>query len=514
MRTNLPVTGREYVVPQDTILVSATDLKSRITHCNRAFVEVSGYSPEELLGQPHNMIRHPEMPAEGFRDLWDTIEAGKPWTALVMNRRKNGDHYWVRANVTPILDGERVTGYLSVRTIPSREEVAVTEPLYAALRKAEKAGSIPVRLEGGFLYPVGWKRSVQRLWQACVEHQRVLWYVLLATVPLALAGTLGNGAALVSGAVAATLLALLARRRERAPLLRAIGLANRLAAGDLRQRVLAERNNLEGQLMRALNQVGVNLYAVVSDARTEVDAMLSASEEIARGNRDLSNRTENTASNLEQTAAAMHQLASSARNSAETVERCAHNSRTVLGSVETGTSSVGAMGQAMDLIAESSGQISGMVDLINQITFQTNLLALNAAVEAARAGESGRGFAVVASEVRSLASRTAEASNEIRDMVRAATTSIEAGTRRAAEAGDAMERVRSSIAQNNELVSSILTVVDEEMSGIAQVNEAIDQIDRLTQQNAAMVEELSSAAQALRGQCSTVLDSLSVFRLK
>jgi methyl-accepting chemotaxis protein len=172
------------------------------------------------------------------------------------------------------------------------------------------------------------------------------------------------------------------------------------------------------------------------------------------------------------------------------------------------------MGQAMELIAESSGQISGMVDLINQITFQTNLLALNAAVEAARAGESGRGFAVVASEVRSLASRTAEASNEIRDMVRAATASIEAGTRRADEAGSAMEQVRSSIAQNNELVSSILTVVDEEMSGIAQANEAIDQIDRLTQQNAAMVEELFASAQALRGQCSTVLDSLSVFRLK
>lgn len=514
MRRNFPVTGREYIVPPDTILVSSTDLKSRITHCNRAFVEVSGYSPEELLGQPHNMIRHPDMPQEGFRDLWDTIEAGKPWTALVKNRRKDGDHYWVRANVTPILDGDRVTGYLSVRTIPSREEVAATEPLYAALREAEKAGSIPVRLEGGFLYPVGWKRQVQRVWHECVEHQRVLWYVLLVLLPFALAGTLGTRAAVAVGAVAAVVLAVMARRRERAPLLRAIELANRLAAGDLRQRVLAERNNLEGQLMRALNQVGVNLYAVVSDARTEVDAMLSASEEIARGNEDLSNRTENTASNLEQTAAAMHQLASSARNSAETVERCAHNSRAVLGSVETGTSSVGAMGQAMELIAESSGQISGMVDLINQITFQTNLLALNAAVEAARAGESGRGFAVVASEVRSLASRTAEASNEIRDMVRAATTSIEAGTRRAAEAGTAMEQVRGSIAQNNELVSSILTVVDEEMSGISQVNEAIDQIDRLTQQNAAMVEQLSASAQALRGQCGTVLDSLSVFRLK
>ena len=514
MRLNLPVTGREYVVPPDTILVSATDLKSRITHCNRAFVEVSGYTPEELLGQPHNMIRHPDMPQEGFRDLWATVDAGKPWTALVKNRRKDGDHYWVRANVTPIMDGNRVTGYLSVRTIPSRAEITAVGPLYAALREAEQAGTVQVRLEGGFLYPVGTKRLVQQAWHACLEHQRVLWYSLLAVLPLHFAAAMGAAPAVTVGVLAAVTLAVLARRRERAPLLRAIGLANRLAAGDLSQRVLAERNDLEGQLMRALNQVGVNLYAVVSDARAEVDAMLSASDEIAQGNEDLSARTENTASNLEQTAAAMHQLASSARNSADTVERCARNSNSVLGSVQSGAASVEAMARAMALIAESSGQISGLVDLINQITFQTNLLALNAAVEAARAGESGRGFAVVASEVRSLASRTAAASNEIRDMVRAATASIDAGSLRAGEARVAMEQVRGSIAENNQLVSSILKVVDEEMTGIAQVNEAIGQIDRLTQQNAAMVEQLAASAQSLRGQCRVVLESMSVFRLK
>jgi hypothetical protein len=176
---------------------------------------------------------------------------------------------------------------------------------------------------------------VQQAWHTCLEHQRVLWYSLLAVLPLHFAAAMGAAPAVTVGVLAAVTLAVLARRRERAPLLRAIGLANRLAAGDLSQRVLAERNDLEGQLMRALNQVGVNLYAVVSDARAEVDAMLSASDEIAQGNEDLSARTENTASNLEQTAAAMHQLASSARNSADTVERCARNSNSVLGSVQS-----------------------------------------------------------------------------------------------------------------------------------------------------------------------------------
>ncbi|MFM7273824.1 MAG: methyl-accepting chemotaxis protein, partial [Gammaproteobacteria bacterium] len=302
--------------------------------------------------------------------------------------------------------------------------------------------------------------------------------------------------------------------REQAPLERAIFIANRLAAGDLNQRVLASRDDLEGRMLRALNQVGVNLFATISDARAELQSMLTAASEIAKGNEDLSARTENTASNLEETAAAMHQLASSARNSAETVQRCANNTGRTLQSVRAGADSVQAMGQAMEIIAESSGRISGMVDLINQITFQTNLLALNAAVEAARAGDSGRGFAVVAGEVRSLASRTATASNEIRDLVRAATESIEAGSDRANRAGAAMQEVHGTIDENNQLVSSILTVVDEEMNGIAQVNEAVTQIDQLTQQNAAMVEELAAAAQSLREQCGAVMESMSVFRLK
>jgi aerotaxis receptor len=514
MRKNLPVTGREYIVPPGTILVSSTDLKSRITHCNRAFVEVSGYEAEELLGQPHNMIRHPDMPQEGFRDLWDTIDAGKPWTALVKNRRKNGDHYWVRANVTPIMDGERITGYLSVRTIPSREEVAATEPLYAAMREAEIAGNLQWRLEGGFLYPKGSRGELLQAWRWCVERQRAAWYLLLVLLPLAIAQSAGVWLAAGIGGAAALVLAHLARVREQAPLERAIGIANRLAAGDLSQRVLASRDDLEGRMLRALNQVGVNLFATISDARAELQSMMTAASEIARGNEDLSARTENTASNLEETAAAMHQLASSARNSAETVQRCADNTSRTLQSVRAGADSVQAMGQAMEIIAESSGRISGMVDLINQITFQTNLLALNAAVEAARAGDSGRGFAVVAGEVRSLASRTATASNEIRDLVRAATESIEAGSDRANRAGSAMQEVRGTIDENSQLVSSILTVVDEEMNGIAQVNEAVTQIDQLTQQNAAMVEELAAAAQALREQCGAVMESMSVFRLK
>jgi PAS domain S-box-containing protein len=134
MRINLPVTQQNFDYSGDELLVSSTNTKGEITHCNPAFVRVSGYGYDELIGQPHNIIRHPDMPAEAYKDLWRTIGRGEPWTGLVKNRRKNGDHYWVRANATPVVRGGKLTGYMSVRTQPAREEVAAAEKLYADFR--------------------------------------------------------------------------------------------------------------------------------------------------------------------------------------------------------------------------------------------------------------------------------------------------------------------------------------------------------------------------------------------
>ncbi|HEU6455934.1 MAG TPA: PAS domain-containing protein, partial [Roseateles sp.] len=140
MRNNQPVTHKGYALSPDQTLISITDLKGRITYCNPSFVDVSGFTEAELLGQPHNIVRHPDMPEEAFRDLWATIEAGLPWSALVKNRRKNGDHYWVRANATPVRNGDRTVGYLSVRTCPSESEVRRFDQLYATMRTEAAAG--------------------------------------------------------------------------------------------------------------------------------------------------------------------------------------------------------------------------------------------------------------------------------------------------------------------------------------------------------------------------------------
>ena len=153
MRNNVPVTGREYELSDDATLMSTTDTQSYIVYANAAFVEVSGFSVEELEGEPHNIVRHPDMPAEAFADMWSTLKGGEPWTAIVKNRRKNGDHYWVRANATPVVRGGRPVGYMSVRTKASREEVAAAQALYADFRRAVRVTACSSK--GSFCAPVG-----------------------------------------------------------------------------------------------------------------------------------------------------------------------------------------------------------------------------------------------------------------------------------------------------------------------------------------------------------------------
>jgi len=174
MRTNLPVTATEFTFAERDTLVSVTDTKGRITYCNPAFVHVSGFAHEELLGQPHNLIRHPDMPPEAFRDLWDTIARGLPWTGLVKNRRKNGDFYWVQANVTPLRDGAQVTGYLSVRTLPTRAQVQAAETLYNAMRAEAEAGRVIHVLRHGTVLRQDLRGRIARLLMPSTPTPRLM----------------------------------------------------------------------------------------------------------------------------------------------------------------------------------------------------------------------------------------------------------------------------------------------------------------------------------------------------
>ena len=521
MRTNLPITQREYAFPAGQALVSTTDLQGRILYCNPAFIEVSGYIREELLGQPHNMIRHPDMPGEAFRDMWQTIESGQPWSGLVKNRRKNGDHYWVMANVTPLLDGDRPVGYMSVRTLPDRQQVSEAETLYARMREAVSRGGGGPRLQAGRLAPQGvLARGLGRLqgdghWRTqalCLLGVAGGWggAQLMSLWPGQLAAT--AAAALLAAGVSVGVAALI-RRQNQEPLKALLRFANRLAAGDLTGQLPTGQPGLSGRLARALNQLSVNLMAIVGDTRAGVERLRHTSHDLASGNRNLAERTESQASSLEQTSASMAEITETVRHSADTARDVADVARQAADVTARSTEAVKEVTVTVEAIADASRRIREITQVIDGIALQTNLLALNAAVEAARAGEQGRGFGVVAGEVRQLAQRTSVAAREIKDLIEDAGLKVEAGSEQTRRACGTMEEAQAAVQRMSELVAGISAGASEQLNGISQINEAVSHMDQLTQKNAALVDELSSASETVTGQAQAVTEAVAVFRL-
>ncbi len=514
MRNNQPVTHKGYALSPDQTLISITDLKGRITYCNPSFVDVSGFTEAELLGQPHNIVRHPDMPEEAFRDLWATVEAGLPWTALVKNRRKNGDHYWVRANATPVRNGDRTVGYLSVRTCPSESEVRRFDQLYATMRTEAAAGRQRHVLHHGVV-----RRSdaVGRVLEALRPELRgriVALATLAAGCPLLAAWAGAPGWGLLLAAVAGTAVAsrgLVASAVS--PLRQVVASANLLAGGDLTRLVEVSAQGEIGELQLALAQLTVSVRTVVRDVREEVLQLQDGAREIAAGNQDLSSRTESQASSLEQTAAAMDQIGGTVRQTSELAGEGALLARDTAGVAQRSQEAVHGVVDTMQQIADSSGRIGDIIQVIEGVAFQTNILALNAAVEAARAGEQGRGFAVVAAEVRALAQRTAAAAKEIRTLIEESRERVEAGGQRAGEARLRMDEVMSAVSRVSHVLEQIDAAAREQSIGVGQVGQAVQHLDAITQQNAAMVEELAASAGALNGQVGRVHDSIRVFRL-
>ncbi|WP_028215235.1 PAS domain-containing methyl-accepting chemotaxis protein [Paraburkholderia mimosarum] len=514
MRDNQPVTQHEYPIAGNQTLVSVTDRKGRITYCNQAFIDISGFSREELLGQPHNIVRHPDMPEEAFRDMWDTLQKGLPWSGVVKNRRKNGDHYWVRANATPMMDADRVRGYLSVRSVPSRDAITAAEGLYAVMRDEARMGRKKHLLREGKVARGHWLGRVQGAVKISTETSLVVIQFAAAcatVVPAAL--RLPLPVTLAAASVSAAAAFILMRSRMVRPLHNLITDANQLASGDLAHPVAIGARGTVGKLQQALMQMSVNLRAVVNDVRNEANQLRIAIGEIVAANNDLSARTESQAASLEETAASMEQINGIVRHSADAASRGADLARDMSQVTVQGNDAVEAVAETMEGIAESAGHINDITQLIDGIAFQTNILALNAAVEAARAGNAGRSFAVVASEVRALAQRTSAATREIKDLLDDATQRVAQGRDRTSQARERMKEVLSAVTKVDVVLGEISVAADEQHTGVAQIGSAVTQMDTATQQNAAMVEELAVAAGSLNEQAERLTGSTQLFRL-
>ena len=350
--------------------------------------------------------------------------------------------------------------------------------------------------------------------QALIDFQKELMAASSKSVDAAVAEA--GALMLVVAGVAAALGAALAwviTNSITGPIRRAVEVAETVAQGDLRSNIEVNSRDETGQLMAALKRMNEALVSTVSTVRGNADSVATASSQIAQGNVDLSQRTEEQASNLQQTAASMEQLTATVKQNADTARQAAQLATTASSVAARGGDVVGKVVATMEDISASSKRISDIIGTIDGIAFQTNILALNAAVEAARAGEQGRGFAVVAGEVRSLAQRSAEAAKEIKSLIGASVEKVDAGTALVGDAGSTMGEIVSQVRRVSDLIAEISAASIEQTQGIGQIGDAVQQLDQVTQQNAALVEESAAAAESLRQQSAQLAEAVSFFSL-
>jgi len=320
-------------------------------------------------------------------------------------------------------------------------------------------------------------------------------------------------ALLLSGLLAAMMLAVAFVRSITGPVGEAVTVARAVADGNLRIAVPVHGTNELGQLMQALDAMRLRLSDVVGEVLQGSESLATASAEIAQGNNDLSARTEQQASALEQTAASMEELGATVKQNADNARQANQLALSASTVAVQGGAVVSQVVETMKGINDSSRRIADIITVIDGIAFQTNILALNAAVEAARAGDQGRGFAVVASEVRSLAGRSAEAAKEIKNLISASVARVEQGTSLVDQAGSTMTEVVSAIKRVTDIMGEISAASSEQSLGVSQVGEAVTQMDQVTQQNAALVEEMAAAADSLRSQAGQLVQTVAVFQV-
>lgn len=509
-RMAAPTNGMERLLDPRVPIVTKTDLKGRITYANPAFVEISGFTHDELIGQPHNVVRHPDMPRDAFKDLWDTGKRNEPWKGLVKNRCKDGGYYWVDAYVTPLTQNGEKIGYMSVRSKPGDTQKAEAEALY----KAINAGSATFP----FTKPAKGRPFIVDL--AVVAFLPVLVALLsLINIPAVMYGSTaasfvlaGLGLMWLKNRVESTNDAMLQAMRA-------------LAEGNFKHEIPESNTREFNKVHTAFKSMQVNLRAIIADVISSSSEVKSNAEELSQLAINLMNRSQQQSDGINGVAAALEELSVSVSEISEATGKSSNHAKNAMDVVDTGAQSMDKSTQATQKVSEvvqdakqniedlnrAVVKISNVTHTITEIAEKTNLLALNAAIEAARAGESGRGFAVVADEVRKLAEMTRQSTTEISATVQEvqsgtnkgletmsrAVDEVNVGTTLILDAANSLQAIKVASRGVAQSAKDISAMLEQQSQASLEVANSMERMSALTESNMAAINDLDGAAKKL-----------------
>ncbi|WP_001230746.1 methyl-accepting chemotaxis protein [Leptospira interrogans] len=502
MRKNLPITSQEITIPINSVLISRTDMKGRISYVSQDFANISGFSEEEMLGEPHNLIRHPDVPSEIFREMWETIQDGNPWSGIIKNRAKSGDYYWVDATVTPVMNEGVISGYMSVRKKATEDQIRRAEILFSQLKNTKS-----------FLWKL--KEGIQILFKKLGLSGKIIVYALLVFVPLLFANFewIRNGMIVLPmlgvscGSIGILFLinTILNYRKE---IREIISIQKEIVSGNFLMEIPEKKRNSEiFEIRSSLRVFVISIWGLLVQIKENFEKNQELYQYLSQSSEQFQSKTQNQAASVEQTASASHELSSTL----DEIVKSIHLQSTGLTAINDGigkvnesiqnvsksmdnlssqTSSVKEKASqsektfekailAMNEIKEYSNGISNIIGIITSISEKTNLLSLNASIESARAGEAGKGFSVVAEEISKLASQTRESIKDIVNLIDNTTKAVNLGAEKFQESLSIVKQLTDYIGEVNSSATIVRASLFAQAEKLGEIRKNTDQVNQL-----------------------------------